>query len=110
MLYTEVKNVISDSLVDCHVLSKVILNLYWNTLYYTVTKNKFIFHIIFRGSVGVVVRGGVFAGTSIGNALKLTVCSEPRQSSRPQWKRNSARSYSWSGGRGPPWMASNNVT
>lgn len=40
--------------------------------------------------------------TSIGKALKLTVCSEPLWFSFPQWKRTSFSSYSWSLGRGPP--------
>ena len=43
--------------------------------------------------------------TSIGKALKLTVCSEPRVFSRPQWKRNSANSYSRPGGSAPPLIA-----
>ena len=33
---------------------------------------------------------------------KLAACSEPRACSRPQCNRNSARSYSCLGGRGPP--------
>lgn len=45
--------------------------------------------------------GGVTL-TSIGKALKLTVCSEPLWFSFPQWKRTSLNSYSWSLGRGPP--------
>ena len=40
--------------------------------------------------------------TSMGKALKLTVCSDPRWFSFPQWKRTSCSSYSWSLGRGPP--------
>lgn len=40
--------------------------------------------------------------TSIGKALKLTVCSDPLWFSLPQWNRTSWSSYSWSLGSGPP--------
>lgn len=40
--------------------------------------------------------------TSIGKALKLTVCSDPLWFSLPQWNRTSWSSYSWSLGKGPP--------
>lgn len=38
----------------------------------------------------------------MGKALKLTVCSEPLVSSRPQWNLISASSNSCPTGRGPP--------
>lgn len=45
---------------------------------------------------------GVLVCTSMGKALKLTVCSDPLWFSLPQWKRTSCSSYSWSLGKGPP--------